>query len=122
MTNWARFGFPKLCFGRFLIDLETWFGKELFLALIGLGKNSLTINLGRLSSLVGLLSSFWSPLVGTWVTFRSLEELCSSFGALWGDLVGSLIPLFVRGFLVWFQLGFGENLYFEFVRLLRGFF
>ena len=32
----------------------------------------------------------------------------------WGTLVGSLNPLFVRGFLVWFQLGFGENLYFGF--------
>ena len=34
--------------------------------------------------------------------------------ALLGDLVGSLILLFMREFLVWFQLGFGKNLYFEF--------
>ena len=39
-----------------------------------------------------------------------------------GDLVGSSIPLFVSGFLVWFQLQLGENLDFVFGEAFESFF
>ena len=88
------FGLPKLNFGRILVGLGTWFGKELFLVLVWFRNDFFVINLGRLYSLVEFFGVPLGAPCGDLVTFRSLVDFLVPLGVPpWGDVGRIFHPL-----------------------------